>query len=58
MRVRSMFLIVIGGEQGWARLGGRVWGRYCNQIVTRGKGIYINVFFNLLGRYRRAGQAG
>jgi len=53
-----MFLIVIGGEQGWARLGGRVWGRYCNQIVTRGKGIYINVFFNLLGRYRRAGQAG
>jgi hypothetical protein len=39
-------------------MGGRIREKIFHSIFKRGIGICDNYFYKLLGRYRRAGQAG
>ena len=56
--MRGRLRVSFGGEQSGARLGGRKKEKILQSFFKRGMGIYINYYFRLLGRYRRAGQAG
>ena len=40
------------------RMGGRIREKIFHSFFKRGIGICDNYFYKLLGRYRRAGQAG